>query len=127
MGEYKDFAKITLDAAGGTRVDGMKNEDKLSGRWSFRALEIPALGIRRTSAGDEDYYFEFYLGGKAVVHIHGNTYATSFAVRDKYISFGHTALAAMRLSLEDGILYLKDYLGTTLTFFRQVQEKELEP
>lgn len=104
----------------------VKNVEELSGRWYFHMIEIPALGVRRISDEKEDCYFEFYPGGKAVAHIHGNDYSTFFTIKDNRISFGHAALAAMRLVAEDGILYLKDYLGTTLTFFRQVREKSPE-
>ena len=65
-----------------------------------------------------DYYFELFPDGKATACVYGDTYETAYSVTEGCISFANMELAAMKLSLRDGKLCMRDYLGATITFVR---------
>lgn len=86
------------------------------GRWEFSEILLSNSGISRKAKGQNDYYFEFLSHDQVVAHVHGETYNTSYVVKQGCISFENTELATLKLILDKDVLRIQNYFGATLVF-----------
>ena len=114
-----DASSIRRSVLNAVVPDGEKADDTpIIGCWAFESVEVPGIGLRRSGTKMDDYYFELFPDGKAMACVYGDNYETAYSVTEGCISFANIELAAMKLSLRDGKLCMRDYLGTTITFVR---------
>lgn len=116
---FDDAASLRRSILNAAAPDGEeRDEASVTGCWAFESVELSGIGLRRSGTEMDDYYFELLPDGKAIVCVYGDTYETAYMVAEGCISFSNMELAAMKLSLLDGKLCMRDYLGTSITFAR---------
>lgn len=125
--DARELTRKTIETSGKYRrrslnmavpTDEQVCEENILGHWSFEAVEIPGVGIRREIGNNGNYSFEFFGNGCAIAHVNGRSYKTAYTVKEGCIAFEHAELASLKLELSDDRLRMHNHLGAELVFCR---------
>ena len=102
------------------------NDEKLLGTWKLESVSVDGIAVDMTIDSSAmipyDYTFTFLENRKAVADVLGVRYSTTYYVSDEIITFGDTALGALRLVIQGDTLLMKnDITRATLTFTKQTE------
>jgi len=93
------------------------------GTWELTSVKLNNITYVESDVLDEyDYTFTLTEDGEATATVMGNTYTTTYTVKDGWITFAHADLASLRLKIEGDTLTMeltRTGIGAGLVFSRK--------